>query len=160
MYYAAFDTPLCKMMITGDETGVTQLQLDLADEPIGAFSVDAGWERNESFFGEEIHQILDYLTGQRKDFDIIANPKGTAFQHQVWDAVLDIPYGKTTSIGDIAQKLHHPDETGAVGQAGAKNPIPIIIPCHRVTGADMCPSGFSLDSRIKEKLIELERGFE
>ncbi|MEX1307874.1 MAG: methylated-DNA--[protein]-cysteine S-methyltransferase [Eubacteriales bacterium] len=158
MYYAAFNTPLCKMMIAGDETGVSLLQLDIADEPSSSFSIGSNWENNSSFFDEEIHQILDYLRGDRKSFDIVANPHGTAFQHQVWEAVLDIPYGKTTSVGDIAQKLHHPDEVGAVGQAGAKNPIPIIIPCHRVIGTDMCPQGFSLDRRIKERLIELEKG--
>ena len=160
MYYAAFDTPLCKMMITGDETGITHLQLDSANEPLSAFRVSPEWEKNTSFFNEEIHQILDYLAGMRKDFDIVANPHGTAFQHQVWDAFLDIPYGKTASVGDIAQKLHHPDDVSAVGQAGAKNPIPIIIPCHRVLEAGICSAGLSLDSRIKERLINLERGIE
>ncbi len=158
MYYSVFETTLCKMTIVGDETGITQLHMDCGEDQPREFEIDPGWERNTSFFREEIQQILDYLDGQRTSFDIVANPKGTAFQHQVWEALVEIPYGETMSYGEIAEKLHNPGAARAVGMAGAKNPIPIIIPCHRVVGADGDLTGFAFGVDIKEKLINLERG--
>lgn len=158
MYFANFDTPLCEMIIAGDETGITHLHLDCEKTQPREFDIPPDWEKNASFFGEEIRQIIDYLEGRRRAFDIVANPQGTAFQHQVWEALLDIPYGETTTYGDIAEKLHNPGAARAVGMAGAKNPIPIVIPCHRVIGADGALTGFAFGVKIKEKLINLERG--
>ncbi len=158
MYYTAFETPLCKMIIAGDETGITHLHLDCGKDQPRTFIIDPDWEKNRSFFTEEIREIFEYLNGERKTFDIVVNPEGTAFQHQVWAELMEIPYGETASYGDIAERLHNPGAARAVGLANAKNPVPILIPCHRVVGADGDLTGFAFGIEIKEKLINLERG--
>ncbi len=158
MYYTAFETPLCRMIIAGDETGITHLHMECDHDQPREFAIEPVWEKNRSFFTEEIRQISEYLDGQRKTFDVVVNPAGTAFQHQVWAALMEIPYGETASYGDIAVRLKNPGAARAVGLANAKNPIPILIPCHRVVGVDGDLTGFAFGVAIKEKLINLERG--
>ena len=157
MYYTVFETELCKMTIVGDENGITHLHLTCEESP-ESFTIERDWEKNKSFFTEEIRQINEYLEGQRKTFDVIVNPQGTAFQHMVWEALMDIPYGKTVDYADIAQRVNNPGAYRAVGAANAKNPIPIIIPCHRVIGSDGSLTGYAYGVNMKEKLINLERG--
>ena len=156
MYYHKFNTSLCEMIIVGDENGITHLHLNCQHTQPKQFSIDRSWERNRSFFAEEVKQIEDYLAGKRKHFDIVVNPQGTAFQHMVWDILAEIPFGETMSYGDIAEKLNKPGAARAVGLANAKNPIPIIIPCHRVVGADGDLTGYAFGVAVKEKLLELE----
>jgi methylated-DNA-[protein]-cysteine S-methyltransferase len=103
-------------------------------------------------------QLDSYFAGRRKTFDVPLRPVGTAFQTRVWDALTKIPYGETRSYGAIAQAIGSPKAVRAVGAANGRNPIPIIIPCHRVIGADGSLTGFGGGMGRKELLLDLERG--
>ncbi len=103
-----------------------------------------------------IAQVKEYLAGRRTNFDLALNPAGTEFQKQVWNALLQIPYGETRSYKDIAAWIGRPKAVRAVGGAIGKNPIAIIIPCHRVIGADGTLTGFAGGLEIKARLLELE----
>lgn len=103
-------------------------------------------------------QIIEYLAGSRNNFDHLdlLDIEGTAFQKSVWQALLKIPYGKTSSYKDIANMIGRPKATQAVGTAIGKNPFLIIIPCHRVIKADGSLGGFAYEKKIKEKLLNIE----
>jgi methylated-DNA-[protein]-cysteine S-methyltransferase len=101
-------------------------------------------------------QLDEYFAGRRRSFDLALDPQGTAFQLEVWQALRDIPYGETWSYADIARRLDRPTATRAVGAANGRNPLPIVVPCHRVIGADGSLTGFSGGLAIKQALLELE----
>jgi O-6-methylguanine DNA methyltransferase len=102
---------------------------------------------------------MEYFNGQRQDFDVPVTLEGTAFQQDIWQALLDIPYGHTLSYGELGAAAGHPGSARAVGGAVGANPIPIIVPCHRVMGANGAITGYSGGSGIatKQWLIEKER---
>lgn len=102
-------------------------------------------------------QVLQYLAGKRTVFDIPIQAEGSSFQKAVWEEVLRIPYGQTRSYKDIAAALGNANATRAVGMANNKNPLPIIIPCHRVIGANGKPVGYAGGLKIKEFLLNLEQ---
>lgn len=102
-------------------------------------------------------QLRDYLEGQRQTFDLPLDMRGTPFQKQVWRSVASIPYGKTTTYGQIAGHLGRPNAARAVGAANGSNPLPIVIPCHRVIGADGSLCGYGGGLHIKETLLDLEQ---
>lgn len=115
-------------------------------------------KEHKNDFSEEINSQLDeYFSGIRQEFDLILKPKGTKFQQKVWEALLNIPYGETKSYKEIAIEVESPKACRAVGTANNKNPIPIIIPCHRVIGSDGRLSGFAGGVNLKEKLLNLEK---
>ncbi|MCY7294998.1 methylated-DNA--[protein]-cysteine S-methyltransferase [Alteromonas sp. a30] len=101
-------------------------------------------------------QLLEYFAGERTEFDLPLAPKGTAFQQQVWTALTTIPYGETTSYQDIASQINKPKGSQAVGQANGKNPISIVIPCHRVIGKNGGLTGYAGGLDRKSKLLALE----
>jgi len=101
-------------------------------------------------------QLEEYFAGKRKAFDLPLNPQGTEFQKKVWKALQEIPYGKTVSYKDIAEKIGSPKASRAVGGANNKNPISIIIPCHRVIGANGALVGYAGGLDMKRELLELE----
>ena len=101
-------------------------------------------------------QLAEYLAGKRKKFDVKLAPKGTAFQQKVWKELLKIPYGQTRSYKDLAIAIGKPNAARAVGMALNKNPIPLIIPCHRVIGSNGSLTGFALGLETKRWLLEME----
>jgi methylated-DNA-[protein]-cysteine S-methyltransferase len=101
-------------------------------------------------------QVREYLAGRRREFDLPLQPSGTPFQQRVWQALRRIPYGETRSYGDIATELRRPGAARAVGRANATNPICLIVPCHRVIGADGSLTGFAFGEDLKRRLLELE----
>jgi methylated-DNA-[protein]-cysteine S-methyltransferase len=103
-------------------------------------------------------QLAEYFAGRRQRFDVPLAPEGTAFQQDVWRALIDIPYGETCSYGQLAAKIGRPDAVRAVGAANGQNPIPIVIPCHRVIGANGTLTGFGGGLPMKRRLLDLERG--
>ena len=105
-----------------------------------------------------LQQLREYFSGSRKHFDLPLNPQGTQFQLAVWHALLTIPYGKTASYSDIARAIGRPKACRAVGQANHVNPISIIIPCHRVVGANGNLTGYGGGMAIKTALLSLESG--
>lgn len=107
---------------------------------------------------EAARQLESYLEGERKAFDLPLAPQGTAFQKKVWHALLSIPYGETRSYGQIAAQIGRPTACRAVGMANHRNPISILIPCHRVIGAQGDLVGYGGGLELKEKLLNLEKG--
>lgn len=101
-------------------------------------------------------QLEEYFLGKRRTFDIPLAPRGTEFQKRVWDQLLKIPYGKYITYGEQAVRLGQPKAARAVGAANGKNPIGIIIPCHRVLGSSGCLTGFAGGLEMKRKLLALE----
>lgn len=113
-------------------------------------------EENSSFFQEAITQLKEYFSGNRQKFTVNLAPEGTQFQQQVWQALKDIPYGTTQSYQDIAHKINNPKAVRAVGRANGLNPIPIIIPCHRVIGTSGKLTGYAYGLALKAQLLTLE----
>ena len=106
---------------------------------------------------EAIKQLESYFKGTLREFALPLEPNGTEFMKQVWAALCEIPYGKTASYGDIAEKVGRPKAARAVGLANNRNPIPIIIPCHRVIGANGSLTGYAGGLDVKKKLLDLEK---
>ena len=118
----------------------------------------AGAQAGETDFIKDIKRQLDeYFSGKRRTFDVKINPKGTAFQKLVWDELRKIPYGETRCYGDIAQSVGNKNAQRAVGSACNKNPIMIIVPCHRVISKNGGLGGFACGGDVKQKLLNLEQ---
>jgi methylated-DNA-[protein]-cysteine S-methyltransferase len=101
--------------------------------------------------------LREYFAGERKSFDLPLDMRGTPFQKNVWEALLAIPFGETRSYGQLARQLGNPQSTRAVGAANGRNPISIIVPCHRVIGASGKLTGFAGGLDVKARLLELEK---
>ena len=106
--------------------------------------------------GQAKRQLAEYFRGERQDFDLSLAPRGTAFQQQVWSALRGIPYGETISYGDLAARIGKPAAQRAVGSANGANPIPIVIPCHRVIASNGTLGGYAGGLGMKRQLLELE----
>lgn len=156
MYYTKFNTRFCEVILAGDEQGLSHLHLNTG-EGSRQFEIPRDWESNPKFFADARTQVLEYVEGRRKKFDLTLNPGGTGFQKKVWEQLRQIPYGRVVSYGDIAKAIGNKKAARAVGAANGRNPIPLIIPCHRVVGATGNLTGFAHGVAIKEKLIDLER---
>ena len=118
----------------------------------------AGWTHDETPFVELRRQLDAYFAGELEDFDLRLAPSGTPFQLQVWRALREIPYGATASYGEIARAVGQPGAARAVGGANNRNPIAIIVPCHRVIGAGGSLTGYGGGLDRKRLLLELEAG--
>jgi methylated-DNA-[protein]-cysteine S-methyltransferase len=106
---------------------------------------------------ETVRQLDEYFAGERREFDLPLRPAGTAFQLAAWRALRAIPYGRTVSYGEQARRLGHPGRARAVGAANGRNPLPIVVPCHRVIGADGSLTGFGGGLETKAWLLDHER---
>ncbi len=153
MYYCYLETPIGDLLLAGDEEG-----LSLVGFPEGAMrhEPEPEWIFNEKPFAAAREQLTAYFAGELKAFDLDLKPTGTEFQLQVLDELQKIPYGTTCSYSDIANRIGRPKAVRAVGAANGRNPIPIIIPCHRVIGASGDLTGFGGGLPTKEALLRLE----
>jgi methylated-DNA-[protein]-cysteine S-methyltransferase len=134
----------------GDEL----VAIDLPDHP-GPVAVEG---RSEVLVRTQA-QLAEYFAGERREFDLPLAPQGSGFQVQVWRALLRIPYGETCSYGDIARVVGRPSASRAVGAANGRNPIPIIVPCHRVIGSNGSLTGYGGGLPVKRWLLDHERGW-
>jgi len=157
MYYTIFKTWLCDMIFVGDKQGISKLHL-LNGKGNENFRISEDWIENRSCFEDQIRQVEEYLKGNRKTFNMKLNPEGSEFQKKVWRELCKIPYGETAKYKEIAALIGNSNASRAVGAANGKNPIPIIIPCHRVVGSDGKLTGYAFGLGIKQKLISLEKG--
>ena len=155
-FYTQFPTPFCGVILAGDGEGLSHLHL-CTGEGKRTFEILPHWTRNDAFFKEITRQVTDYFSGKLKVFDVALNPAGTAFQKRVWQELSRIPYGESRSYGEVAKALGNPKASRAVGMANSKNPIPLIVPCHRVIGANGKLTGFAHGLAIKEKMLHLEQ---
>lgn len=149
MYHTTYASPIGYLEVQADERGITCL----------AFVEDVKQEKRNDILVSCRQQLDEYFIGKRKYFDLPLCPTGTQFQKRVWDALLQIPYGETCTYGDIAKQCDNIKACRAVGMANHRNPIPILIPCHRVIGANhkLVGYGGGLDKKIY--LLELEKKY-
>ncbi|MEE8041173.1 MAG: methylated-DNA--[protein]-cysteine S-methyltransferase [Pseudomonadales bacterium] len=154
MHYSYVESPIGDLLVAGDD-GV----LKLVSFPRGSMAREPGegWERNDSEFDEVRRELGEYFEGKRESFDVPLEADGTDFQRDVLGALQQIPYGETRTYGEIAEHLGKPKASRAVGAANGRNPIPILIPCHRVIGSDGSLTGFGGGIDTKEFLLSLER---
>nr|WP_319492717.1 methylated-DNA--[protein]-cysteine S-methyltransferase [uncultured Desulfobacter sp.] len=117
---------------------------------------EIGWIEDNSIFQEAVFQLTEYFEGRLRQFSLDLQPNGTDFQKTVWQALVTIPYGTTATYADIAEQINNPKAFRAVGLANRSNPIPIIIPCHRVIGKNGKLTGFVGGLDIKQALLDLE----
>ena len=146
--YAQIDSPIGPLLLTGDDESITGLYM----------SRDPDGRRDDGAFTRAREQLDAYFAGELEIFDLPLAPRGTEFQRRVWDELRQIPYGQTTSYGALAAKIGRPDACRAVGLANGRNPISIIIPCHRVIGASGALTGYGGGIERKRWLLAHERG--
>ena len=154
MKYTYTRTPIGDLLLVGDEDGLAQIGF-----PEGSMRRDPepDWTRDDGAFPEAKRQLAEYFDGTRKSFDLRLKPTGTEFQLEVLAELSRIPYGETVSYRDIAERIGRPKAVRAVGAANGRNPLPIVIPCHRVIGADGSLTGFGGGLPTKQALLRLEQ---
>lgn len=153
MYYCYLDTPIGELLLAGDASSLRVIGF-----PEGPRRRDPepDWIFSEKHFSEARKQLSEYFDGKRTQFDLPLAPSGTEFQLRVLDALQGIPYGETATYADIANRIGNPKAVRAVGAANGRNPLPIVIPCHRVIGSDGTMTGFGGGIPVKEALLRLE----
>lgn len=154
MYYSYLSSPLGPILIAGDEDGLRLINFQRnASLPAAA----SAWTEDRQPLRDAIDQLEAYFAGTLRDFTLKLAPVGTPFQQSVWQALQDIPYGETTSYGALARQLGKPQASRAVGAANGRNPLAIVIPCHRVIGSTGKLTGYAGGLDIKEALLDFER---
>ena len=153
IYWDTIETPFGTFAAWVDEKG-TLVRFNL--RATGAAKVDPGAQRSAKALGEVRRQVSEYARGKRRDFEFDLDAEGPHFNKLVWKALLDIPFGRTTSYGAIAKTIGHPSAARAVGAANGANPIALIVPCHRVIGSDGSLTGYGGGLPLKRKLLEHE----
>jgi len=143
----AVDTPIGRLWLSRDEHGLSRVD----------FHGDPGARSGDPLLAEAEAQLLAYFAGERTRFELPLSPRGTGFQRSVWAAVGAIPYGDTTTYSKLAASLGRPTAFRAVGAANGRNPLPVIVPCHRVIGAAGALTGYGGGLDRKRALLDLER---
>lgn len=146
---ATLNTPLGILRICADNVGLLRITFSSKNELL--------LTGDHPLLCKAKEQLSEYFVGQRRLFELPLSPQGTVFQQAVWAAIRRIPYGTTASYGELAAELGHLNKARAVGGAAGKNPLPIVIPCHRVIGGSGQLVGFSAGLAIKQRLLDLER---
>ncbi|GAA5187508.1 methylated-DNA--[protein]-cysteine S-methyltransferase [Ferrimonas gelatinilytica] len=154
MFYRQIDSPLGRLLLAGDRQGLRYLGLQEGAQPV---EIREDWERQERAFEDVVAQLGEYFAGQRYCFSLSLVPEGTPFQREVWRALATIPYGATRSYGEIARQIGRPRAVRALGAANGRNPLPVLLPCHRVIGAKGQLTGYSGGLEIKTQLLALEQ---
>jgi methylated-DNA-[protein]-cysteine S-methyltransferase len=154
--FRTIESPVGPLTLAGNGRRLMHLwMVDQTHEPS-----DHGWERDDTAFSDAVEQLDAYFAGERREFDLELDLVGTNFQRRVWEALLTIPYGETRSYGYIAEQIGSPGAFRAVGLANGHNPIGIIVPCHRVIGANGSLTGYGGGLERKRILLDLERSRE
>lgn len=155
-YWTTIDSPLGELRLTADDHGLTGVYME--EHRHGPDGVDPAWVRDDPRFTEATRQLDEYFRGERETFDLPLNPEGTPFQRKVWAALAAIPFGEVRTYRDIAEEIGRPTAYRAVGLANGRNPISIIVPCHRVIGASGALTGYGGGVERKQTLLDLESG--
>ena len=152
-HHTFVESPIGPLLLVGDGQALTGLYAnDLAVPPGSVETPEA------APFDEARRQLGEYFSGERREFDLPLAPKGTAFQRTVWAFLRAVPYGETVSYGEIARRIDQPKACRAVGLANGRNPLSIVVPCHRVVGSSGRLTGYSGGLTKKAFLLDLERG--
>ena len=151
MLFTRADSPLGELLLVGDGESLLRLGFAPAEPPPAA-------REDRGAFAPMIEQLEQYFAGERRAFDVPLDLRGSDFQRSVWSALLEIPYGATASYGEIARRVGRPGKARAVGRANGSNPVAVIVPCHRVIGADGTLTGYGGGMERKRALLDLEAG--
>ena len=152
-FWHEIETPIGALLLAGSERALSRVGFQAGPRPMRA---RAEWVRNAQPFAAVVAQLDAYFAGTLRVFRLPLAPRGTAFQLAVWQALQQIPYGDTLAYSALARRLGHPNGARAVGLANGANPLPIIVPCHRVIGADGSLTGFGGGLHIKRALLAHE----
>jgi methylated-DNA-[protein]-cysteine S-methyltransferase len=152
-YWCHTDTPVGRLLLAGERDALTRVHFQSGPRPLRP---PPGWQEDPRPFQGALRQLGEYFAGSRRSFALRLAPAGTAFQLAVWQALRGIPYGQTRSYGELARQLGRANGARAVGLANGANPLPIIVPCHRVIGADGSLTGFGGGLYIKRALLAHE----
>jgi methylated-DNA-[protein]-cysteine S-methyltransferase len=153
--YTTMASPIGELLLVGDGSTVSGLYMQDGRKPK---RIAAGWMESAAPFADVRAQLQEYFAGERTTFDVPLAPQGAPFELEVWHALEEIPYGETVSYGEIARRVGQPGAARAVGTANGRNPIAVIVPCHRVIGADGSLTGYGGGLERKRLLLELELG--
>jgi methylated-DNA-[protein]-cysteine S-methyltransferase len=153
--YTRLETPIGTLLATAKDGTLTGLYFDRGRHvpPIGDDWIE---DSNAKPFDECARQVREYLHGDRRSFDLPLAPEGSAFQRKVWIEIARIPYGRTITYAELAKRAGAPGSARAAGAATGRNPISIVVPCHRVVGADGSLTGYAGGVARKAKLLEIE----
>ncbi len=153
MYYTHLDTPIGRFFLAGDETALSRSSFSTGKQQ---HRPEPGWIRDPGPLQSAVEQLEQYFAGERTVFDLPLKLTGTPFQKKVWRALQRIPFGQTRSYGQIAGSIGRPGASRAVGAANASNVLPVVVPCHRVIGADGTLTGFGGGLETKQWLLRHE----
>jgi methylated-DNA-[protein]-cysteine S-methyltransferase len=153
--FTTIASPLGRLLAVSDGQSLTHLDMQGGRRPRG---ISPSWRADDTAFGSLRAQLEEYFAGDRRTFDLALAPAGNAFELRVWAALVQIPYGETASYGEIAQRIGAPGAARAVGLANGRNPIAVIIPCHRVIGSNGSLTGYGGGLDRKRLLLDLESG--
>jgi methylated-DNA-[protein]-cysteine S-methyltransferase len=155
MLYTTFDTPIGELLLAGDGRALQNLSMQHGRRPL---RLSPTWQRDDEAFAPVVDQLTQYFDGTRQGFDVELALVGNPFELRVWAQLRQIPYGETVSYGEIARRIGQPDAPRAVGLANGRNPVAVIVPCHRVIGADGTLTGYGGGLERKRLLLDLESG--
>lgn len=153
IFHDEMPTPVGVLQLVADDLGLREIRFERERHPKKAH---ANWVRAREPLAFARVQLEEYFAGTRRQFELPLHPVGTPFQLDVWQALARIPYGDTISYGELARRIDHPQAVRAVGAANGRNPLPIVLPCHRVIGADGSLTGFGGGLPTKRFLLSLE----
>jgi len=152
MYKVSFNSPVGLLIIQAEDNCITNIYLAKEEE-----QEELQKENSSPLLQQACHQLTEYFAGERTTFDLpIKYVTGTPFQHSVWNALRNIPYGETRSYEDIAVAIGNPKAVRAIGQANTRNPILLLVPCHRVINKNGSIGGFGCGVEVKKQLLQLE----
>ena len=151
--YTRIESPVGPLVLAASDAGLHHVLFANSKRT----KLNPEWREDKAPLREVIQQLRAYFAKELETFDLTLAPEGTEFQQSVWNELCGIPYGETISYGELAKRVGNPKASRAVGAANGQNPIPIIIPCHRVIGCDGKLTGFGGGLPIKEKLLTLEQ---
>jgi methylated-DNA-[protein]-cysteine S-methyltransferase len=153
--YTTVESPIGELLLVGDGHALCGLYMQDGRKPA---RISEAWKESSAPFAGVRGQLEEYFAGERRTFDIPLVIEGAEFERRVWRALREIPYGETVSYGEIARRVGQPTAARAVGLANGRNPIAVIVPCHRVIGADGTLTGYGGGLERKRLLLELEQG--
>ncbi len=149
--YTVLASPIGTLLLLMEDDALTGLYM----EP---HTIDPAWQRDDDAFVKVVAQLEAYFAGELREFDVPLAPRGTPFQLRVWEALREIPYGETWSYGQLASRVGNPKASRAVGLANGRNPLSVIVPCHRVIGSTGKLVGYGGGVERKRILLDLEAG--
>ena len=154
VFFTTIDSPVGPLLLAAGDDGLRAVEFHASRHPVPR---DPDWQPGDHPLMQRARvQLGEYFAGERRTFDLPLAPRGTAFQRETWLALATIPYGNTISYAELARRVQRPKAMRAVGAANGRNPLPIVLPCHRVIGADGSLTGFGGGLPTKQYLLELE----